>query len=293
MKLQRRLGFVTLLVLLAAAFPGVAQEAGTRAWQQRLEIAIPLPIPVVALEPVNPFSSSIDERPNLVSWTPPRKLEVKGDAVVAAYIDPKGDCLGAVPLHSPFPGLTSTLVQECGDGRFEPATIGSNPVPAWGVIELTLAGTVKESSVVDQQLTQPEPTRPPEPAAPNRTYPSGRLLSLQASEPSSLSSPIGIKNLRVRTPSREYDVPLRALVHITAEGRCDRYVPLEVDSGFNPWLSAFLATWQLEPARSQGEPVDCWLIYTARARLKLNRLSSERWRVLVDRAYDPATDTTP
>ncbi len=281
------------VALLAIAVSLPAQEAGPRAWQQRLAVDIPLPVPVVELASVNPFSREIDQLPTLLGSTPPRKLAVAGNAEIAAYVNAKGDCLGAVPLRSPFPGLTSTLVAECGDGRYDPARIGSNPVPTWGVFAMTLSGTVKESSVIDGQLDLPESTRPPVPAPENRTYPSSRLLSLQATDPASVTSPIVVNRLRIRTPSREYDIPLRALVHITADGRCDRYVPLEVDAGFDLWLSAFLNTWRLEPARFEGKAVDCWLIYTARARIKLNRIVSTRAWVLRDRAYQPATDTPP
>ena len=99
------------------------------------------------------------------------------------------------------------------------------------------------------------------------------------------------RRIRVKTDGRDADVPLRALVHVTETGRCDRFVPLNLESGLHAWLSAFLSSWRLEPATSNGEPHEAWVVYSARARLELSSLSSTGIRVLRDRSFEPPTAT--
>jgi hypothetical protein len=285
---KKHLGLVITLIAMVTTGTAAAQE-GTRAWQNRLEADIPLPVPMVELQPVNPFSRSLDETPKLHSHTPPRKLDIRGKAEIAVYVNESGDCPGAEVQHSPFPRLTSSLIEDCKSTRFEPAKVGKNPVPTWSVLEVTLSGRIKESSALNQELSVPDPISPPQPAQTAQVSASGSLTGLRTTDPGSLTSQINPRRLRIRIPSREQSVPMRALVHITAEGRCDQFVPLEVDSGLIPWLSAFLATWNLEPARSQGEAVDCWMIYTADIQIKFATLSSgsDGVRVLRDRTYNP------
>jgi hypothetical protein len=286
---KKHLGLVITLAAMVTAGSSLAQE-GPRAWQSRLEADIPLPVPMVELLPVNPFSRSLEEIPRLLSHTPPRKLDISGRAEIAVYVNDSGECPWAVPLHSPFPRLTSSLEEDCKATRFDPAKVGKNPVPTWSVLEVTLSGRIKESSVLDQdhELSEPDPINPPQPAQTTQVSASGRLAGLRATDTGSLTSWIGTRRLRIRIPSREQSVPMRALVHISADGRCDQFVPLEVDSGLIRWLSAYLATWKLEPAHSQGEAVDCWMIYTADVQIKFATLSSDNVRVLRDRTYDPS-----
>jgi hypothetical protein len=284
---KKYLGLVITLAATVVAGPLLAQE-GARAWQKRLETDIPLPVPMVELAPVNPFSRSLEAIPALISSTPPRKLDISGTAEIAVYIDESGGCPGAVLLHSPFPRLTTNLVEDCKSTRFEPAKSGKSPVPSWSVLEISLSGKIKESSVLNQELSLPDPINPPQPAPTTQVSASGRLAGLRAADPGSITTQVNPRRLRIRIPGREQSVPMRALIHITAEGTCDQLVPLEVDSGLVRWLSAFLATWRLEPARTDGKAVDCWLIYTADIQLDLKTLSSENVRVLRDRRYDPA-----
>jgi hypothetical protein len=80
---------------------------------------------------------------------------------------------------------------------------------------------------------------------------------------------------------------LRALVHVNEEGRCDRYVPLDLFDGLNPWVSAFLATWRVQPATVDGVAKATWLVYSARVKIKLSGLDSTTFRVVRDRDFYP------
>ncbi len=273
-------------VVLTAA-PAHGQDASARAWQQRLTVSIPIRVPLVELESVNPFATTVDSAPVRQAATPPRKLPVAGRARVAAYVDGRGDCLGAVPLELPFQGLTTAVTAGFAEARFEPARAGNQPRPTWVVVEVGLEATVKESSVASERLEMPDPGRPPAPAEPTRLEPSTTLLALPATSSGELSSGASPKRVSIRVPGREVEVPLRALVHVDAEGRCDRYVPLEHEEGLSRWLEAFLASWRLDPARRGGEPVGCWVLYTARVRLALSAVESSSFRVVPGQSYPP------
>jgi len=280
---------IPLLIVFTALSVDVtaADQAGSRAWQQRLELEMPLQLPLLQLSPDNPFAVALDRVPERREATPPRKLAVTGRAVVAAYVDGNGACLGAVPLEVPFPGLTAGIVAGFADARFEPARVGKVPQPSWVVVELLIEGTVKEAGLVTERLEVPDPVRPPEPAVPVQLTPPAQLASLPFAPAETITSPALPKRIGVKVPGREVEAPVRALVRVSPSGRCDRYVPVELDSGLEPWLEAFLASWVLDPGQREGAPVEAWVLYTARARLELSSLSSESYRVLRDRTYVP------
>jgi hypothetical protein len=279
---------LTLVVMMLAASTVLAQSASTRAWQQRLEIEIPLPVPMVELQSINPFAEPVDEPAALTESSIPKKVDIVGTVSVAAFVDSKGECLGIVPLELPLPGLTAPLANSLTGSRFEPAMAGSAPQPSWVVLEIDIKGRVKDGFVSDQVFELPDPDAPPVPKKPAAMAPPGRLRNLTATAHSQLSSLAEPRRVRVGAPSREDRVPIRALVHITKEGRCDRYVPLELDDGLNNWVSAFLATWRLKPATRDGAAVDSWLVYSAQASIKLSGIDSTDHRLVRDHEYRPS-----
>jgi hypothetical protein len=267
--------------------PVAAQQGAPRAWQQRIDVAVDLPVPVVELESANPFAIPVDQPPRLLASTAPRKLDVAGEAVVAAYVNARGECLGAVPLELPFPGLTTAVLEEITGERFDPARIGDREVGSWVVIAFDIEGRVKESAVGAPSFELPDPAVPPEPSDSLEVAPSGLLLRAPYEPQSALTATATPRRLRIKASGQETDIPIRALVHITAGGRCDRFVPLNLDPGLAGWLSAYLATWRLEPALRAGEPHEAWVVYSARAELKLSGLDSTTVRVVRDRTFTP------
>ena len=107
---MKRVIFIVAASTLVATM-AAAQSASSRAWQQRLDVEIPLPVPLVELEAVNPFAVEVEETPKVTQATAPRKVDITGAATVAAFVDAKGVCLGAVPLELPVPGLTAAIVE--------------------------------------------------------------------------------------------------------------------------------------------------------------------------------------
>jgi hypothetical protein len=282
----KRVAIASLLVLLGAG-AAAAQSASSRAWQQRLELEIPLAVPIVELESVNPFAIAVDEPPSLLQSASPRKVDVRGIATVAAYVDAKGECLGGVPLELPFPGLTTPMVQGLTGSRFDPAVAGGAARASWVILEITMDGRVKEAEVLEEAFENPDPSSPPVPGVPVAMAPPGNLRKLGFTPQSQLTTLAAPRRVRIKAPGREDEIHLRALVHITEAGRCDRYVPLELYDGLNPWLSGYLASWRLEPATRDGAAHESWVVYSARVRLDLGGLDSSTVRVLRDREYRP------
>jgi hypothetical protein len=276
-----------LAVLLLAAAASTAQEVASRAWQQRLHADIPLPVPMVSLDSTNPFAVPVDTPPQLLGSTPPRKLNVSGSGAAAAYVDSKGECLGAVPLELPFPGLTSAVVEELRSSRFEPARSGPTTEPSWAVVAITVSGRVKESTVVDHSFNLPDPLNPSKEKVPPPVSPSGDLRRLPATPREQLTALATPRRFNLKVPGRDTDMAVEALVHVTADGRCDRFVPLDLERGLHGWFSSFLASWRMEPAVRGGQPVDCWVVYNARIQMKLSALESTTFRTASDRSYDP------
>lgn len=276
-----------LTVVLLMAGTVLAQQAPERAWQRRLSIAVPLPLPVVAVQPVDPLAVPVDSPPRLVTAVPPRKVAVSGTARVAAYVNAEGSCEGVVPVTLPFPGVASELVADVMSGRFEPARSGKAPRPAWSALDITLAGKVRRAGVVDQSLELPDAQVPPEPAPEPAPYVSGRLAGLPAADPGELTAVATPRRLTVRIPSHEAEAPLRLLVHLTAGGACDSVVPLEMAPGLRRWVLEFLRSWRVEPAVKDGEPVDVWALYRARIQFKLSSLSATSIRVVPGAAFTP------
>jgi hypothetical protein len=283
---------VKRVIIIVAAFTLVAatataQSASSRAWQQRMDVEIPLPVPLVELEAVNPFAVGVDETPRVTQATTPRKVDITGAATVAAFVDAKGVCLGAVPLELPVPGLTAPIVEDLNGIRFDPAFAGNAPQPSWVVVEIAVEGRVKEAEIVDQTLVMPDPATPPVPNKPVAMKPPGSLRNLKATPHAQLSKLAAPRRIKVSAPGRDDEIHIRALVHVTESGRCDRYVPLELYDGLNPWFSGFLATWRVQPATRDGAPVAAWVEYSARFRMKLSGVSSTTSRVVRDREYTP------
>jgi hypothetical protein len=274
--------------LCLSATTAAAQSASDRAWQQRLEVEIPLPVPLVGLDSINPFSLAVDETPTVTQATTPRKVDARGTATVAAFVDAKGVCLGAVPLELPVPGLTASLVEDLTGTRFEPAIAGKAPQPSWVVLEIGIEGRIKESEIVAQTLEMPNPDIPPVPSEQVAMSPPGALRDLAATPHSQLSKLATPRRIKVGAPGREDEIHIRALVHITESGLCDRYVPLELYEGVDRWFSGFLATWRAQPATAGGEPVAVWVLYSARVKMKLSSFSSTTSKVVQDREYAPA-----
>ena len=283
--MKRVIMIVAAFVLVATT--AAAQSASSRAWQQRMDVEIPLPVPLVELLPVNPFAIIVDETPKVLQASLPRKVDIRGAATVATFVDAKGVCLGAVPLKLPVPGLTASLVEDLNGSRFDPATAGGAPRPSWVVLEIGMEGKVKESEIVDQTLEMPDLETPSVPNQPVAMKPPGSLRNLKATPHAQLSKLAAPRRIKVNAPGRDDEIHIRALIHVTENGRCDRFVPLELYDGLHSWFSGYLASWRMQPASRDGAPVAVWVEYSARVRMKISGISSTTSRVVRDREYTP------
>jgi hypothetical protein len=279
---------MTVAAFVLVATTATAQSASSRAWQQRIDVEIPLPVPLVELAAVNPFATKVDVTPKVTQAVTPRKVDIHGVATVAAFVDAKGICLGAVPLELPVPGLTAALVEDLGGSRFDPATAGNAPQPSWVVLEIGMEGRVKESEIVNQTLEMPDPEKPSVPVRPVAMKPPGNLRDLKATPHAQLSKLAVPRRIKVSAPGRDDEIHIRALVHLSETGRCDRFVPLELYDGLNLWFSGFLASWRAQPATRDGAPLAVWVEFSARVRMEISGISSKSATVVRDREYIPA-----
>lgn len=280
------------LLTCAAAFAGdilLAQQTTPRAWQHRLEMEIPIPVPAVSVEAANPFAIAVDTVPRRLSAVAPSKVDTRGRALAAAYVDAHGECRGVVPLELPYSGVAGPLIEELRTAKYEPAVAGSQAAPSWLVVSVALEGRVREAEVLNEALELPRSDDPPRAATRSPGTPPANLASMQATPPEQVTRPAALRRLRVRVPAGDVEVPIRALVHATSEGRVDRFVPLELDPGLGSWLSAYLASWAVEPATKDGAAVDCWVVYSARARVRMATLESTGFRVEPDHPFDPTS----
>ena len=117
--------------------------------------------------------------------------------------------------------------------------------------------------------------------------PPGTLRNLKTTPHAQLSKLAAPRRIKVSAPGRDNEVHFRAMVHITEDGRCDRYVPLELYDGLSTWFSGYLATWRVQPATRDGAPIAAWVVFSARVQMKLSGLSSGNFRVARDREYNP------
>jgi hypothetical protein len=282
-------------MLVGFAASAFAQDRSARAWQQRLAIPMPTVLPFVALEPVNPFATRVDVPPTLLQATVPERRDAAGRAVVAAWVDAEGQCREAIVLEQPFPGLVTGLVAELKDTRFEPARTGTQAQPSWVVLGVGFATEVRTATVLDQVLQMPDPSAPPAPATPLASAPPGRLADLPAAAPSALTSLAAPRRVKVRLPHHRAEVGVRLLAHVTAQGRCDRFVPLELDGGLTSWVATYLASWRLDPGQIDGQPAATWVVWTARLGLELSTIKSSDVQVLRDRGFTPGgpSDAVP
>jgi len=258
-----------------------------RAWQQRLSLEIPLPVPRVELAAANPFVAVVDEAPVLKSFSAPVKVDAVGHAKLAILVDNRGESPGGVPLELPFPGIMNALLEAMRDGKYEPARSGGVSRSSWMVIELGIETRIKEAVILHQELALPDPDNPPEVVIPAVRPPSGRLLEAKTAPREELESLARPKKIKFRSSSSEQTVSFQALVHINGEGRCDRYVPLLQNTGLDRWFSGFLATWKLSPPLADGEPTEAWLVYTARVRFKFSSFQSSTYKLLSGENFQP------
>jgi hypothetical protein len=179
------------------------------------------------------------------------------------------------------------VIEGLAGARFDPAMAGAAPQASWVVLELDMEGRVKEAGVSDQSLEPPDPSAPPARTTPLEMAPPGRLRSLDFTSQDQLTQLAVPRRVSIKAPRRDDKVPMRALVHFTPEGRCDRFVPLELYPGLERWFSAFLATWKVQPATRAGEPVASWSVYSAMVTIELSGLDSGDVRVVRDRKYHP------
>lgn len=274
--------------LVAAALLVACPTLAQKPWEQRVNIAVRVPVELPAIPPSNPFAVAVDTLASAAQT--PLVEDFKGTFQVelAAYIDAEGNCQRAVVTASPLPGVTGPVAKEIIETRFTPATLADTTVPTWTAIELDLVGRIDEGAVIRIQSLAPNPAVPTQPEPVAFTGPDARDLQLPATPTESLDQLPSPKRFRVRTGSLTFTPRIRLLAEVSERGVCERVVFLSCPDGLRGWLLASLGAWTFRPALRQGTAVTTWVILEADLDVETSSLSTDTLRVLRRNPLSPA-----
>jgi hypothetical protein len=269
---MRALVAATLLV----ACPVLAQKP----WEQRVDIAVPVPVELPAIPPSNPFAMASDTLASALQTPLNEDFEGMFPVTVAGYVDAKGICRRAVVTYSSLPGIAAPVTNEIAETRFTPAMLAGTAVATWTTLGLELVGRINEGSVVRVQSLAPNPSVPTQPDPGTTVGPEERDLQLPATPVENLEQLPSPKRFRVRTGSLGFKHSIRLLAEVSERGVCERVVFLSCPDGLRGWLLASLGNWSFRPALRQGSAVTTWVILEADLDVETSSLSTDTLRVL-------------
>jgi hypothetical protein len=279
---MRRL-MILATVLLAA------QSQAQKPWEQRVDLAVPVPIVLPAIPPTSPFATSVVSPPS-PSATPLREKFADLFAVeVAAYLDAQGVCRRVVFTQLPWPGLGTELQEGLLETRFTPARARGGDVPVWLPLGIDLKGRIDEGRVVRLQGIAPDPAAPPLAKAPSVPVPDARDLALPATSLDSVEKLPSPKRFRARVDGRTWRQTVKLLVAVSAEGHGERVVFLSWPDGLRKWLLTSMAGWRFRPAASATGAAPSWVELEGEVEVRLGRLSADAVRVTRQACYPHAT----
>lgn len=278
---MRRL-MILATVLLAA------QSQAEKPWEQRVDLAVPVPIVLPAIPPTNPFATSVTSPPT-PSTTPLReKFTDLFTVEVAAYIDAQGVCRRVVFTQLPWPGFGAELREGLLETRFTPARAGGGDVSVWLPLAIDLKGRINEGRVVRIQGIAPDPVVPPFAEVPSVPVPDARDLALPATNLDSVEKLPSPKRFRARVDGRSWRQTVKLLVAVSAEGHGERVVFLSWPDGLRKWLLTSMAGWLFHPAVGATGPVPSWVEIEGEVEVRLGDLSADAVKITRQACYPRA-----
>lgn len=235
----------------------------------------------------NPFGAALDSpaMPPVKPLIP--KVLMTDEMYVAIRVDAKGKATSFKRVRDPIPSIGADTQKSLLRWVFDPPKKGGQPVDTWTSLKLDLAMEVDPLKIELLQLTPvtrdaPIPTPFEWPAA------AAWFDALKPAPPTDGS--VALEQLDVppvprKTPwsadSLKHAINLKLLVRITAAGKVDRLVPLQVSDPFLiPYLKKGLALLVFKPARAGNANVDSWnevlLTGTIDASIELKQIVSLR-----------------
>ena len=267
---------VILAALLIAAVPAAAQ----RPWEERVDIALPVPVELPSIPPSNPFALAVDTVATAVRTPLAEEFAGTFPVTAAGYVDAEGECRRVVVTVAPLPGLAAVVTTEVGKTRFNPGLLMGTSVPTWVTMAIDLAGRIEEGSVTRIQSVAPDPAAPPtlEPRA--FAGPDARDLQLPATSVENLEKLPSPKRFRIRADGLDFRQNVRLLAEIGERGNCARVIFLSCPEGLRGWLVASLAEWTFQPAARAGQAVSAWVIVEAELLVQTSTLRADSVRIV-------------
>jgi hypothetical protein len=255
----------------APAATAATASAETAAGRPAAPLGAPLKITeagttLVARFPTdNPFGSAVDSpaMPPVKPVIP--KILMTDEMYVAIRVDAKGKSTSFKRVRDPIPSIGADTQKSFLRWVFDPPKKGGQPVDTWTSVKLDLAMEVDPLKIEVLQLTPvtreaPIPTPFEWPAA---------AAWFEAQKPAPpTDGAVPLEQLDVppaprKTPwsadSFNRSITVKLLVRITAAGKVDRMVPLQVADPFLiPYLKKGLALLVFKPARVGNANIDSW-----------------------------------
>lgn len=213
----------------------------------------------------NPFGATLDSpaMPPVKPVIP--KLQMVDEMYVSIRVDAKGKATSFRRLRDPIPSLAADTQKSFLRWAFNSPKKGGQPVDTWTSLKLDLAMEVDPLKIDVLQLTpvtkeSPIPTPFEWPAA------AVWLDAQKVSPPTDGAVPLeqlDVPPAPVKTPwsadSLKHPINLKLLVRISAAGKVDRLVPLQVSDPFLiPYLRKGLPLLVFKPARAGNANIESW-----------------------------------
>ena len=275
--MRRLLIFATVIV--------AAQSYAEKPWEQRVDLAVPVPIVLPAIPPTNPFATSVISPPAPVTTLLREKFVDVFNVEAAAYIDAGGVCRRVVFTKLPLPGLDAELQEGALEARFAPASAHGAGVPVWLPLGIELKGRVDGGRVVGLQGVSPDPGVPPVAETTPAPTPAAGDLALQATSLDSVEKLPSPHRFRARADGRTWQQPIKLLVAVTADGHAERVVFLSWPPGLRNWVLTSMAGWVFRPAASASGPTPSWVQLDGQVEVRLGDLKADTVRVTRQACY--------
>lgn len=252
--------------------PTAAQAAAeTAAGKPATPLGAPLKITeagttLVARIPTdNPFGSAVDSpaMPPIKPVIP--KILMTDEMYVAIRVDARGKPTSFKRVRDPIPSISADTQKSLSRWVFDPPKKDGLPVDAWTSVKLDLAMEV-DPLKIEQLLLTPVTRESPIPTPFEWPAAAAWLEAQKPAPPSDGAVPLEQLDMPPaprKTPwsadSLKHPINLKLLVRITAAGKVDRIVPLQVSDPFLiPYLRKGLSLLVFKPARSGNANVDSW-----------------------------------
>ena len=213
----------------------------------------------------NPFGSAVDApvAPPLKPVIP--KVLMSDEMYVAVRVDAKGKPTQIKRVRDPIPSLSPDTLKSLSRWVFDPPKKGGNAVDTWTSLKLDLAmeiNTLKLEQLVMTPVTRESPI-----PTPFEWPPAAAWLEAQKPAPPTdgavaleqLDAPPAPRKTPWSADSFDRLITVKLLVHVTALGKIDKVVPLQVS---DPFLIAYfrkgLPLLVFKPAQIGNASVDSW-----------------------------------